>query len=150
MLSMRHNFSIDFRDTTATAMHSDSYPKWHDLDIHVTVNREIETVALWEEDFSALTFGDRQRIFAHYYGVATADVVDFGVRALRRRTVVWGTVAGKVRRLVFAMNVEEELIGICSSCRRFVGVLGTPCGMLTCNGTDAIHDLPLGAVPRTP
>ena len=80
----------------ATAMHSDFYPKWVDLDHHVTVNREIETVALWEEDYSDLTFADRQRIFAHYYNVATADVVNFEVCTLRRRMVVWGTVAGKV------------------------------------------------------
>ena len=131
-------------------MHSDSYPKWVDLDIHVTVNREIKTVSLWEEDFSDLTLADRQHIFAHYYNVATADVVNFGVRTLRRRTVVWGIVSGKVRRLVFKINFEEDAIGICSTCRRYVGVLGTPCGILTCAGTDAIHDLPLGAVARTP
>ena len=147
---MWHNFSIDFLDAMATSLHSDSYPKMVDLDIHLTVNKEIETVSLWEEDYSALTVCDFQRIFAQYYGVATADVVDFGARALRRRTVVRGTVGGKVRRLVFSMSVFEELIGLCSSCRRFVGVLGTPCGMLTCNGTDAIHDLPLGAVPSSP
>ena len=94
------------------------YPKWVDLDIHITVDREIETVTLWKEDFSDLTSADRQQIFAHYYKVDTADVVNFGVRTLCRRTVVWGTVAGRVRRLVFAMNVREEVIGICSTCRR--------------------------------
>ena len=88
------------------------FPKWVDLDIHITIDREIETATLWKEDFSDLTSADRQRIFAHYYNVATADVVNFGVRTLRRRTVVWGTVAGKVRRLVFTMTVKEELIGI--------------------------------------
>ena len=61
----------------ATAIPSLIYPKWVDLDIHITVDREIETVSLWEEDFSDLTFADRQRIFAHYYNVATADVVNF-------------------------------------------------------------------------
>ena len=124
------------------------YPKW--VDVHITVDRNIETVSLWEEDFPGLTSADLQRIFARYYNVSTADVVDFGVRTLRHRTVVWGTVSGRVRRLVFAMNVKEEVIGICSTCRRYVGVLGTRCGMLSCAGTDAIHDLPLGAVPRTP
>ena len=125
------------------------YPKWVDVDIHITVDREIETASLWEEDYPGLTSADRQRIFANYHNVAEADVVNFGARTLRRRMVVWGTVAGRVRRLVFAMNVREEVIGICSTCRRCVGVLGTRCGMLSCAGTDATHDLPLGAVPRT-
>ena len=69
---------------------------------------------------------------------------------LCRRTVVWGNMVGKVRHLVFTKTVEEDLLSVCSNCRRYVGVFGTPCGMLTCEGTDAIHDLPLGAVPRTP
>ena len=129
-------------------MDFDFYPKW--VDVHVTVNRKVQTVALWEDDYVDLTISDRQRIFSRYYGVATVDVLNFGVRFLRRRTVVRGTVAGRRRRLVFAKAIEEDSIGVCSGCRRHVGVFGTSCGMSTCEGTEAFHDLPLDTVPRTP
>ena len=77
------------------------------------------------------------------------DVSDFGVRTLRGRKVMWGTVAGQTRRIVLMNTVEEDVLAMCSRCRRYVGVLGDTCDMRSCEGTGALHDIPLVTVPRT-
>jgi len=130
-------------------MNSEFYPKW--LPVVTAVNRATETVTVQEDDYcSRLTLFDLRCLFSRYYGVAMADVSDFGVRTLRGRKVVRGTVAGKARRMVLVSTVEEDVIAMCSRCRRYVGVLGETCDMRSCEGTGALHDIPLVTVPRTP
>ena len=78
------------------------------------------------------------------------DVSDFGIRTLHGRKVVRGTVAGQARRIVLMNTVEEDVLAMCSRCRRYVGVLGDTCDMRSCEGTGAVHDLPLVTAPHTP
>ena len=130
-------------------MNSEFYPKW--LSVVTAVSRATDTVTVQEADYySRLTLFDLRCLFSRYYGVAMADVSDFGVRTLRGRKVVRGTVAGKARRMVLVSTVEEDVIAMCSRCRRYVGVLGETCDMRSCEGTGALHDIPLVTVPRTP
>jgi len=130
-------------------MNSEFYPKW--LSVVTAVNRATETVTVQEDDYcSRVTLFDLRCLFSRYYGVAMVDVSDFGVRTLRGRKVVRGTVAGKARRMVLVSTVEEVFIAMCIRCRRYVGVLGDTCDMRSCEGTGAVHDLPLVTAPRTP
>ena len=115
------------------------------------VHEEKNTIFIREDEFENLEDEDLRKMFARYHGVAHEGVVTFNVRCLRGRKVVTGPIEAKVRRLVFAQDaVAEDVLALCSTCRLYVGVLGSPCGMRGCDVTDATHDVPLLCVPRTP
>ena len=80
------------------------------------MNRAPDTVTVQEDDYhSRLTLFNLQCLFPRYYGVAMVDVSDFGVRTLRRRKVMWGTVAGQARRIVLRNTVKEDILAMCSA-----------------------------------
>ena len=90
-------------------------------------------------------------MFARYHDVAHEGVVTFNVRCLRGRKVGTGPVGAKRQRLVFSEDpVPEDVLAVCSTCRLYVGILGSPCGMRGCDSTDATHDVPLVCVLPTP
>ena len=114
------------------------------------VNQDKSTVFIREDEFESLRDDDLQMMFARYHDVTYEGVVEFNVRSLRGRKVGTGPVQEKRQRIVFACDpVPEDVLALCSTCRLYVGVLGSRCGMRGCDSTDATHDVPLVSVPQT-